>query len=188
MDRRGMMQWIKMLVLAFAAIFIGAVISAIPPLPGWFEMVDANQTPWLVVTGSAAVLGFVLMMGGILDLIMAQDRTLPHEEAEDVERSVRMAARPASWRARSYRVWGRATGREGSDQFTFREMKQAWQNGAWRRETIWRRRYITAFGALLLTIGIFGVAFTLGPPPIKAIVGGALLYAAVMLMRGFSKA
>ena len=52
-----MMQWIKMLVLAFAAIFIGAVISAIPPLPGWFEMVDANQTLWLVATGSAAVLG-----------------------------------------------------------------------------------------------------------------------------------
>ena len=183
-----MMQWIKILVLAFAAIFIGAVISAIPPLPGWFEMVDANQTPWLITTGAAALLGLALMMGGILDLLMAQDQTLGHEDAEDVERSVRMAAQPVSWRATSYRVWGTATGREGFDQFTFREMKQAWQSGAWRRETVWRRRYITALGALLLTIGSFGVAFTLGPPPIKAIVGGVLLYAAVMLMRGFSKA
>ena len=61
---KDMMQWIKMLLLAFAAIFIGAVLSAIPPLPRWFEMVDANQTLWLVATGSAAVLGFVLMMGG----------------------------------------------------------------------------------------------------------------------------
>lgn len=183
-----MMPWIKMLALAFTAIFIGAVVSAIPPLPGWFEMVDANQTPWLVATGAAALLGLVLMMGGILDLIMAQDQPLGHEEAEEVERSVRMAARPVSWRATSYRVWGTATGREGSDQFTFREMKQAWQHGTWHRETVWRRRYITALGALLLTIGIFGVAFALGPPPIKAIVGGALLYAAVMLMRGFSKA
>ena len=82
-----------MFAFAFAAIFAGAVISQIPPFPGWFEMVDANQTPWLVATGSAAVLGFVLMMGGILDLIMAQDRTLTHEDAEDVERSVRLAAR-----------------------------------------------------------------------------------------------
>jgi len=91
-----MMQWIKMLGLAFAAIVVGAVISEIPPFPGWFEIVDANQTPWLVATGSAAVLGFAMMMGGILDLIMAQDRTLSHEEAEDVERSVRMAAQPVA--------------------------------------------------------------------------------------------
>jgi len=179
-----MMQWIKMLGLAFAAIFVGAVISEIPPFPGWFEMVDANQTPWLVATGSAAVLGFALMMGGILDLIMAQDRTLSHEEAEDVERSVRLAAQPVAWRATSYRVWGRATGREGSDEFTLGAMKQAWRSGAWCRQTVWRRRFITATGAALLAIGIFGIAFTLGPPPIKAIVGAAMLYACAMLARG----
>ena len=51
---------------------------------------------------------------------MAQDQTLTHEDAEDVERSERLAA----WRATSYRVWGRAT------EFTFREKKQAWQHGA----------------------------------------------------------
>lgn len=55
---------------------------------------------------------------------MAQDQTLTHEDAEDVERSERLAARPVAWRATSYRVWGRAT------EFTFREMKQAWQHGA----------------------------------------------------------
>ena len=185
MDGRGMMQWIKMLGLAFAAIFVGAVISEIPPFPGWFKMVDAHQTPWLVATGSSAVLGFVLMMGGILDLILAQDRTLTHQGAEDVERSVRLAARPVAWRATSYRMWGQAAGRGGSDQFSLREMKQAWRSGAWRCETVWRRRFITAIGAALLAIGLFGIAFTLGPPPIKAIVGAAMLYACAMLARGF---
>jgi len=182
------MQWIKMLGLAFAAIFVGAVISEIPPFPGWFEMVDTNQTPWLVATGSAAVLGFALMMGGILDLIMAQDRTLSHEEAEDVERSVRLAAQPVAWRATSYRVWGRATGREGSDEFTLAAMKQAWRSGAWCRQTVWRRRFITATGAALLAIGIFGIAFTLGPPPIKVIVSAAMLFACAMLARGLWRA
>ena len=180
-----MMQWIKMLGLAFAAIFVGAVISEIPPFPGWFEMVDAHQTPWLIATGGSAVLGFVLMMGGILDLIMAQDRTLSHTGAEDVERSVRLAAQPVAWRATSYRIWGRATGREGSDEFTLGAMKQAWRSGAWCRQTVWRRRFITATGAALLAIGLFGIAFTLGPPPIKAIVGAALLYACIMLAKGF---
>lgn len=185
MDGHDIMQWIKMLAFAFAAIFAGAVISEIPPFPEWFAIVDVHQTPWLVTTGSFTVLGFVLMMGGILDLVMAQDRTLSHKGAEDVERSVRLAARPVAWRATSYRVWGRATGRKGSDEFTLAAMKQAWRSGAWCRETVWRRRVITATGAALLATGLFGIAFTLGPPPIKAIVGSAMIYACVMLARGF---
>lgn len=174
-----------MLLAAFAAIFTGAVVSAIPPLPRWFEMVDVNQTSWLLATGGSAVLGFVLLMGGILDLLMAQDRTLSHDDAADVERSVRLAAKPVAWRAASFRVWGRATAREASEQFSLREMKQAWRSGAWCRETVWRRRFITATGAALLAIGLFGIAFTLGPPPIKAIAGTAMLYACAMLVRGF---
>jgi hypothetical protein len=183
-----MMQWIKPLVLAFAAIFGGAVISETPPFPGWFEMVDANQTPWLAATGSAAVLGFVLMMCGTLALLMDQDESLSHVEAEDVERSVRIGARPMAWRTTSFRVSDRATGCQGSEQFSFREMKQAWRNGAWRREWIWQRRFTTAIGASLLAIGIFGIVFTLGLPPIKAIAGAALLYSCVMLVRGFWRA
>ena len=77
-----------------------------------------------------------------------------------------------------------ATGREGSEEFTLGAMKQAWRSGAWRRETVWRRRFITATGAALLAIGLFGIAFTLGPPPIKAIVSVAMLYACAMLARG----
>ncbi len=182
-----MMPWIKMLSMAFAAIFAGAVISEIPPLPEWLALVDAHRTPWLAITGASALLGFVLMMGGILDLVIAQDHRLGHEGAEEVERSVRLAARPVARRAASYRVWGRATGRQGAEQFTLREMKQAWQSGAWRRETVWRRRYLTALGALLMTIGLFGLGFTLSPPPIKVLTGGALLYAMGMIGRGLWK-
>ena len=182
------MESIKMLLMAFAAIFIGAVVSAIPPFPGWFAMVDANQTPWLIATGSAAVLGFVLMMGGILDVLMTQDKTLGHTEAEDVERSARLAARPVAWRTTSYRVWGRATGREDSEEFSLRAMKQAWRSGAWFRTTVWRQRYVIAFGALLMTLGGFSLAFTLTPPPIKVLTGGAVLFVIFMLCRGLWRA
>lgn len=183
-----MMQWIKMLVLAFAAIFGGGVISEIPPFPGWFEIVNANQTSWLTATGSAAVLGFALMMCGTLALLMDQDESLSHVEVEDVERSVHMSAWPVAWRTTWFRVSDRATGCKGSEQFSFREMKQAWRNGAWRRELIWQRRFTSAIGASLLAIGIFGIVFTLGLPPIKAIAGAALLYSCVMLVRGFWRA
>lgn len=182
------MEWVKMLLMAFAAIFVGAVVSVIPPLPAWFALLDANQTPWLIATGSAALLGFVLMMGGIIDLLMTQDRALSHTDAEDVERSVRLAARPVAWRTTSYRVWGQATGREGSEEFSLRAMKQAWQNGAWCRTTVWRRRYVITCGALFMTLGGLSLAFTLTPPPIKVLTGGAVLYVCFMIARGLWRA
>lgn len=58
--------------------------------------------------------------------------------------------------------------------FSFRQMKEAWKSGAWRSDPVWRRRYLTSVGALWLTIGAFGIGFTLGPSPVKALTGGVL--------------
>ncbi len=82
----------------------------------------------------------------------------------------------------------RAAGRKGPEQFSLRELKQAWRNGGWRGEWIWQRRFTTAIGTSLLAIGIFGIVFTLGLPPVIAIAGAALLYSCVMLVRGFWRA
>jgi hypothetical protein len=128
------------------------------------------------------------MMGGILKLLMDQDESLSRADVEDVERSVRMAARPVAWRASSYRVRGRAAGRQGSEQFSFRELKQAWKSGAVWREAIWKRRFITSIGALMLTIGLFGSFVVMGPPWIKVLMGSLLLYALSRITWGLWKA
>jgi hypothetical protein len=185
---KTIMHYVKMVVMALAAIFIGAVVSVIPPLPGWFEAVDAHRNEWLIFTVAAAGIGFLVMMSGILWLVFTKGTRLSHEEAEDVERSVRMAAEPVTWRATSYKVVGTATGQAAEDEFTFRQMKEAWKRGAWWSEPVWRRRYLTAIGAALMAIGVFGVGFTLGPPPIKVLTGGALLYALTRTTWGFWRA
>ncbi len=183
-----MIQTLKTVAMAFAAIFAGAVVSAIPPLPAWFDAVDAHQGQWMVILGGAALLGLLLMMGGILRLIIDRGTPLSHEQAEDVERSVRMAAQPVTWRTTAYKVLGTAQGRAAYDEFSFRAMKEAWKNGAWRIDPVWRRRYLTALGAALMAVGLFGGSFVLGAPPVKVLTGGALLYATVMISRGFWKA
>jgi hypothetical protein len=183
-----MIQTLKMVAMAFAAIVLGAVISVIPPLPAWFESVDAHRNAWLVIMGGAAFIGLFVMMSGILWLVLDKGTPLSHEEAEDVERSVRMAAEPVTWRATSYKVLGTAQGQAAEDEFTFRQMKEAWKRGAWRSEPIWRRRYLTAVSAMLMAIGVFGVGFTLGPPPIKVLTGGALLYALTRISWGMWRA
>ena len=183
-----MIGWIKTILSALGVVFIAAVIGAVPPLPSFFAWVDVHQTTIAIGTGALAFAGLMLMMGGIIDLIMSQDRSLSHAEAEDVERSVRMAAQPVTWRATTYRVWGKAAGSEGSDQFSFADLKRAWRRGVLWRNTAWRRRIIIATGALMMTVGILGTCFTVFPAPIKVLTALALLYVMVRIVWGLWKA
>lgn len=171
-----------------ALVFVAAVLAELPPVQAAVAWIEAREWPLIIATGSVGVLGFTLMMGGILKLLMDQDKTLSHADVEDVERSVRMAARPVSWRASSYRVWGSTGGRGGSDQFSFGQLKQAWKSGAVWHDAIWKRRAITAIGALMLTIGLFGSFVVMGPPWIKVLMGGLLLYAMTRISWGLWKA
>lgn len=166
-----MMQWITMLLLAFATIFVGAVVSEIPPFPGWFRMVDTNQTTRLLADDQAPRHRRLRCARFRPD--DGRHPWIAHGSGRQPELRWcgRHRAECAYGGAASHlpghvvsRGGGKAAGREGSEQFSFREMKQAWRNGAWRHETVWQRRFTRAIGALLLTIGIFGIVFTLGRP------------------------
>jgi hypothetical protein len=170
-----------------ALVFVAAVLAELPPVRAAVAWIEAREWPLIIGTGSVGVLGFTLMMGGILKLLMDQDEPLNHADVEDVERSVRMAARPVAWRASSYRVWGQAAGRQGSEQFSFRELKQAWKSDAVWHDPIWKRRIITAIGALMLTVGLFGSFVVMGPPWIKVLMGSLLLYALSRISWGLWK-
>jgi hypothetical protein len=137
------------LIVALALVFIAAVIAELPRMKALFTWIQARESPLVLTTGAIGVVGFALMMGGIIKLLMDQDESLSHVEVDDVDRSVRMAAGPGTWRASSYRVWGRAKGRRGSEQFTFGELKQAWKSGIVWRHSVWKRRFVTCIGALM---------------------------------------
>ncbi|ALA57494.1 hypothetical protein [Nitrospira moscoviensis] len=160
-----------------ALVFVCAVVAELPPSRAAVAWIQHRERPLLWTTGGLGVIGFTLMMGGILKLLMDQDQPLEHAGVEDVERSVRLAARPVAWRASSYRVWGRTGGRQGSEQFTLGQLKAAWRSGAVRRDRVWARRFVTALGALMFMIGLLGSFIVLGPGWVKVLLGGALLYA-----------
>lgn len=175
------------LIVALALVFIAAVLAEVPPMRTIAGWIQEREWPLVLLTGGVGTLGFTLMMGGIIKLLMDQDESLSHTEVEDVERSVRMAAQPAAWRASSYRVWGRAKGRRGSEQFTFGELKQAWRSGAVWHESVWRRRLLTSIGALMMTVGLFGSFVVMGPPWLKVLMGSVLLYALSRISLGLWK-
>jgi len=164
-------------VVGLALVFVAAIMAELPPSRDVIAWIHEHEWPLLWTTGSLGVIGFTLMMGGILKLLMDQDQSLDHAGAEDVERSVRMAARPVAWRAASYRVLGRAAGRQGSEQFRLGELKAAWRAGAVWRDRVWTRRFVTTLGALMFMSGLLGTFIALGPAWIKVFLGAVLLYA-----------
>lgn len=167
-----------------ALVFVCAVVAELPPSRDAIAWIQSHEWPLLWTTGGVGVIGFTLMMGGIVKLLMNQDQPLPHTDVEDVERSVRLAAQPVAWRASSYRVWGRAAGRQGSEQFSLGQLKAACRSGAVWQGGRWTRRLLTAVGALLFMIGLLGCFIVLGPGWLKVLFMGVLLYAGTRISWG----
>jgi hypothetical protein len=181
------MKLLIQIATGLGLVFVAAVLAELPPVRTAAGWIHEREWSLIIGTGSLGVLGFTLMMGGILKLLMDRDESLSQPEVEDVERSVRMAAQPVTWRASSYKI-RQAAGRGGSESFKLAELKTAWKSGAVWHDPVWKRRVITTIGALMLTVGLFGSFVVMGPPWIKVLLGGLLLYAMGMISRGLWKA
>jgi hypothetical protein len=162
-----------------APIVTAMVIAEIPALRTLAAWIDAREWPLLIAVAVVVASGFALFFIGMLKLLMDRDEPLTHAEAEDVERSVRLAARPVFSRASSYRVIGSAAGRGGSESFALQELKAAWRSGAVWRQPLWRSRAVTTVGALLLFVGICAVIVVVGPPWLKVLFTGLFVFVAV---------
>jgi hypothetical protein len=171
------MRQLRDIAVLIGLLLLAIVLAELPPFAAAAAWIDARERSLLIAMGAILLLGFLLFFGGLIKLLMDRGEPLSHEDVEDVERSVRMAAQPVAWRASSYRVIGSTAGRQGEESFNLRELKAAWRSGAVWRDPEWRRRAITVVGALLLVIGIFGGGVVVGPPWLKVLLGGALGYA-----------
>jgi hypothetical protein len=169
-----------MLGLVFVALVLG---EAIPALKDFERFTEHHQQPLLLVTAVTTTAGFVLFMGSILYRIFGgAGEPMTHAEIEDLQRGVRLEARPVAGRLAVYRFRGRSDGASFSDAFTLREAKQAWRQRAWRTSARWRANFAVLAGAALFGTGMFGIVIVLGPAGIKLLFGAAALYAAVMIV------
>lgn len=89
-----------------------------------------------------------------------------------------------------HRIFGGAgaSGGSFSEQFSVREAKEAWRRRAWRKSHRWSSNFLTMAGAFMLAFGLFGIFVVVGPPFIKLLCGGALVYAAIMTVIAFARA
>lgn len=182
--RHSMARKVGGLAVMLGLIFVALVLGeAIPALKDFERFTERHQQPLLLVTAVTTTVGFVLFMGSILYRIFGgAGEPMTHAEIEDLQRGVRLEARPVAGRVAVYRFRGRSAGASFSDAFTLREAKQAWRQRAWRTSARWRANFAVLAGAALFVTGMFGIVIVLGPAGIKLLFGAAALYAAVMIV------
>lgn len=150
---RGAIRRALLLAGVLGLVVLGELSPAMRALE---RVIAAHETPLLAATIGLAALGFVLLMGGALHMVLTAGPPMTPREAED--------------------------------QASFREVKAAWRDGAWRRSPRWRRLFLMGAGGLLMFVGIFGIFFVTGPVGVKLVVLAVWLYAAVQTVRGFRRA
>jgi hypothetical protein len=172
----------------FGLLLVAAVIAELPFVTPWIQTIDETHDRLLGVAAGVAAFGFVVFMGGILSMLMASGDPLTHEEVEATLSRQRGMGEPAVWRASAHRVIGTAVGRRAANEATFAGMKEAFRSGEWRRDPQWRRLFVITFGAALLFYGLFGLFVVVGPPLVKVLMTGAMIYVTGMIAYGLARA
>lgn len=172
-------------------VFLAAMVlgEAVPALKDVERLLARHEAGLLTLTIGMAALGFALFMGAVVVRVFSgATAPMAETEVEDLARGVRMEARPVSGRVGRYRFRGRSAGASFSDEFSFREAKEAWRRRAWRTSPRWRSNFVVMLGVMLLALGLFGTFIVIGPNGIKLLCAGALAYAAVRTAVGFARA
>jgi len=185
---RGLLRLVTTAIAALVLVLICAVISEIPPVKSLVEFVAEERKSLIAPVVGLLSLGFLLFMGGIISMVQEKGRAMGRAEIEDQARSIRLAATPAAWRATRTRFRGKGAGSSADESFTFRELKDAWRRGLVRRDPGWRRRAVIVVGAFAMSFGLFSLFVVIGPPWLKVLFSGAMLYVAFSIARGFIRA
>jgi hypothetical protein len=170
-----------------------ALGRTLAPLRALEAYLKVHQRAFLIPLGALTILGGLLFLGGAIALMLAQGAPMTRQEIEELEgRRLRAGlggvAGPAGMSWAAVRVPKMAVGAKADDAASFSEIKQAWQARAWEVSPRWRRFFLVMLGALLLFVGLFGIAIVLAPAGGKLLCAAALLYAGARTAWSFSRA
>ena len=170
-------------VLLVLAILVLAVIAELtPPLKQLTLYLNAHPQPYKTITIVASIAGWILFAVAIGYGLWTQGRPMKDDEA------LGFMEQSAGSSTIHRRFRGRTKGREFHTEISFREIKEAWRSGEWREEPNWLPIFLGMLAVTLIAFGMFGFFIVIGPPLVKLLCAGALLYATVRTAWAFWKA
>jgi hypothetical protein len=182
---KTVLKWVK----AFGVIFVVILVGELHAVKAAARVVD-EQRPWLLpLTLGVTGLGFIILIWGWTRIGIRLGKPMTRKEMEQLAAQTQILG-PGK-RFSKARLWGKTSGVKVDPpmSWTFQEMKAAWRNGTWWRDHEMLQKYVITAGGILCILGGFSVLFIVfKPPSAKILLGGAILYAAFQLVRGFRRA
>ena len=161
----GILQWIAMLAFVLVVIVIAQWIT---PLAAMNRYLAAHPPVNRVLIGAMAGIAAV----GLFLLVGTQVFIRVGDEVVTAEQSPMQYSLSISF----------------TDRASFRRVKEAWQKREWKENPRWQRLFLMMLGGILMTIGLFGLLFVIGPPFIKLLSALAVVYALVRSVGAFARA
>jgi hypothetical protein len=179
------MKGLLNLIGLIGAVFLFALLAdQITPLKQLDAYLKAHSQPWTGLALGVAAVGLGLLLFVWISWGILRGRPMSQDEAQDFMR----ASAGQSWVG--FAPLGSAAGGITTPEgiASFHEVKGAFRSGAWLYNPTMRVYCVGAIGLLLLVLGGFGYFVVIGPPAVKLICGGAVVYALGRTAWGFWKA
>jgi len=149
----------------------------IRPLKQLTLYLNEHPRPYTTIAIVLAVAGWALLISSFILGFWKKGRPMSEDET-------RQYMQGSGYR----RFSGLTAGREFEVETTFRDIKETIRSGSWLRDAGWWIILLGLLGLPLAVYGMFGYFIVIGPPLVKLICAGALLYATFRAAWSFWKA
>ncbi|MCC7353492.1 MAG: ABC transporter ATP-binding protein [Anaerolineae bacterium] len=170
--------WQTALVIS-GLLVLAVVAELLPPLQAFDAFL--KDRPGVSQFLQILTLGMAIL-GGLM-LVLAQFLPAPRHSLSTSQDEAESLSPPLE-----YDEVKSGSSRSFSGEASFSAVKEAWRLRAWRYDRSWRIFFVMMAGALLMVVGLFGFFVVIGPPLVKLLCGGALLYALGRTAWGFRRA
>lgn len=183
---RGVRGWLAGFALVFLAILLAEIFKG--PIARFEALLARHHgaVQWSLIGATAG--GLLLFVAAAIYLGRHGVSMGPEEVEEMLRKNRETMAGPAAYRRWRYSFYGRSAGRGFAVAISFRQLKEVLRQPGWWRDPTSLSLIGAVAGGLLIVFGGLSLFVFYGPPWLKVLIGGWMLYALVRTTWGLARA
>ncbi len=183
---RGVRGWLGSLALVFLAILLAEIFKG--PIARFEALLARHHgaMQWSLIGATAG--GLLLFVAAAIYLGRRGVSMGPEEVEEMLRKNRETMAGPAAYRRWRYSFYGQSAGRGFDVEISFRQLKEVLRQPGWWRDPTSLSVIGAIAGGLLMVFGGLSLFVFYGPPWLKVLIGGWMLYALVRTTWGLARA
>ena len=183
---RGVRGWLAGFALVFLAIVVAEIFKGPMARFEAFLARHHGAVQWSLIGATAG--GLLLFVAAAIYLGRHGVSMGPEEVEEMLRKNRETMAGPAAYRRWRYSFYGKSAGRGFDVEISFRQLKEVLRQPGWWRDPTSLSLLAAVAGGLLMVFGGLSLFVFYGPPWLKVLIGGWMLYALVRMTWGLVRA